>query len=97
MFHTVYFFLHQGSKLGPLRNHDIMVTIGQDDCTEISVAATLITCKPPPTQPHALVGSGLPEVIVSLIVIILFCACYVIITFCCLPVCTLVPSSRIII
>ena len=57
--------IDQGTKLGPLRNHDIKVTIGQDNCTNISVAATLITCKPPPSQPHALVGSGLPEVIVS--------------------------------
>ena len=29
------------------------------------MATTIITCKPPPSQPHALTGSGLPQVLVS--------------------------------
>ncbi|XP_076468728.1 plexin-A2-like isoform X2 [Babylonia areolata] len=55
----------EGSKLGPLRNPDVTITVGQDNCTEVNVAATIVTCKPPPSQPHPLIGSGLPEVVVT--------------------------------
>ncbi|KAL8574219.1 hypothetical protein ACOMHN_027873 [Nucella lapillus] len=55
----------EGSKLGPLRNPDVTITVGQENCTEVNVAATIVTCKPPPNQPHPLVGSGLPEVVVT--------------------------------
>ncbi|KAK7493969.1 hypothetical protein BaRGS_00014851 [Batillaria attramentaria] len=54
----------EGSQLLPLRNHDVEVSIGKEQCTEVKVGKTLITCKPPPTQPHPSQGSGLPEVVV---------------------------------
>ncbi|XP_025108035.1 plexin-A4-like isoform X2 [Pomacea canaliculata] len=53
------------TRLNPLRNEDVKVHIGQDVCADVSVAKDLITCKPPPTQPHPKEGSGLPEVIVT--------------------------------
>ncbi|XP_076447874.1 plexin-A2-like isoform X2 [Babylonia areolata] len=55
----------EGTRLGPLRNHDVAITIGQDNCTEVNVAATIVTCKPPSSQPHSVVGGELPEVLVT--------------------------------
>ena len=53
--------------LGPLRNPDVSINIGQENCTGVNVAATIVTCRPPPSQPRSLMGAELPQVVVSLL------------------------------
>ena len=59
------FDIAQANHLEPLKASDVHVQIGQEVCVVKSVAADIITCEPPASEPAALVGSGFPEVTVS--------------------------------
>ncbi|KAK3800854.1 hypothetical protein RRG08_008608 [Elysia crispata] len=54
----------KANNLEPLKASDVRVQIGQELCVVKSVAADIITCEPPSSEPAALVGSGFPEVTV---------------------------------
>ncbi|RUS74742.1 hypothetical protein EGW08_017493, partial [Elysia chlorotica] len=56
----------KANHLDPLRASDVHVQIGQEVCEVKSVAGDIITCEPPASEPAALVGSGFPEVTVTI-------------------------------
>ncbi|CAG5132853.1 unnamed protein product [Candidula unifasciata] len=62
--HDILFI--DGQYLAALKNYDVRVFIGKEQCVVRSVVTSVITCTPPPSQPAATAGGGFPEVVVHI-------------------------------